>query len=65
MGCRGVTPYGRRRGRPAPFGQAPRLGPHPSIFAGTNSNPSPDAIPFADTPSPPFGQDFTSSEIRR
>ncbi|MER8157508.1 hypothetical protein [Streptomyces sp. NPDC094472] len=36
----------------------------PSIFAGTNSSPSPDAISFADTPSPPSG-DSTSSTIRR
>ncbi|MFF4796670.1 hypothetical protein ACFY2M_45415 [Streptomyces sp. NPDC001276] len=37
----------------------------PSIFAGTNSSPSPDAISFTDTPSPPSGPDSTNSTIRR
>ncbi|MBX7551696.1 hypothetical protein K1Y78_27655 [Streptomyces sp. tea 10] len=37
----------------------------PSVFVGTNSSPSLNAISFADTTSPPSGPDSISSTIRR
>jgi transposase InsO family protein len=64
-GCRSVNrPVGDTASQPR---SARRLARDrtPSIFAGTNSSPSPDAIFFAIAPSPFSGPDSTSSTIRR